>query len=403
MKIMKDLQKKSRHKKAGEKMSKKCREELIIREQKRYLNSSKKQRSEMLDTLERQSGLSRKRVNMLVLYLSKKPKSYKERRGKSLYYDEKVGEVIKEVSKHFGFLCAENLRFCLIDRVDQLIKLGLINISQEIYNKLKRISVSSIKRVYKRYHISPENRTKPIVGRKISREIELCALNKDKQQERYIECDSVYHSGNNSRGEFARSIIFVDVEIGTTQVSSCLGGKMSRVNSCIYRNLKKFPYKIEYVNTDNGSEFINYHVQKTFVNHEIQTFRTRPYTKNDNAHVENRNRNYIRRLVGHARYDTEEQVKLLNQIFELECQLINYFRPTRKLIINTYNSITGKYIKRYSPPQTPYMRMMESKISEPEKANITRIKNSLCEFSLCRKLERLLNELFKTESLLKFR
>ena len=92
---------------------------------------------------------------------------------------------------------------------------------------------------------------------------------------------------------------------------------MPRVNSCIYRNIKNFPYKIKYVNTDNGSEFIKYLVQKTFSKHKIQTFRTRPYKKNDNAHVENRNRNYIRKVVGHARYDTEKQVQLLNQIFEL--------------------------------------------------------------------------------------
>jgi len=103
---------------------------------------------------------------MLILYMTKNPNLYKEKRGKSLYYDEKVGEIIKEVSKHLDFLCAENLRACLIDRVDQLIKRRLINISQEIYNKLKTISISSIKRVYKRYDIRPENRMKPNVGKK---------------------------------------------------------------------------------------------------------------------------------------------------------------------------------------------------------------------------------------------
>jgi len=208
-------------------------------------------------------------------------------------------------------------------------------------------------------------------------------------------------SGNNNRGEFARTLVFVDVETGIIKMRACLSAKTPRINFCVLQNIKNFPYKIKYANTDNGSEFINYTVQKTFAKHKIQTFRTRPYKKNDNAHVENRNRNYVRRLVGHARYDTAEQVQLLNQIFEIECHLVNYFRPTRKLISNTYNPQTGKYIKRYSHPKTPYMRIMKSGITKREKANITKIKDSFCEFSLCRELDRLLNELSKTKPILK--
>jgi hypothetical protein len=399
---MKEVPQKSWYKKSGEKMSRKCREELIIREQKNYVKSNKKQRGEILDILERQTGLSRKRLNMLILYLSQSHKKCKESRGKSLYYDEKVGEVIKTITKYYQFLCAENLSVCLIDRTNQLIKLGIINISQETYQKLKIISISSIKRLYKRYNISPENRKKPSVTRKILTGIELCVANKEKRNERYIECDSVHHSGHNSRGEFARTFVFVDVETGMIKMRSCLGAITPRVNSCILHNIQHFPYKIKYANTDNGSEFMNYPVQKTFADHGIQTLRTRPYKKNDNAHVENRNRNYVRLIVGHIRYDTEIQVQLLNRIFEIECHLINYFRPSRNIISNVYNSSTGKYIKRYSLPETPYQRMLKSpKITKSEKVKVIKIKNSLCEFSLCQDLKRLLHELSKTVPLLK--
>ena len=69
-------------------------------------------------------------------------------------------------------------------------------------------------------------------------------------------------SGNNNRGEFARTLVFVDVETGIIKIRACLSAKTPRINSCISQNIKNFPYKIKYANTDNGSEFINHIVQK---------------------------------------------------------------------------------------------------------------------------------------------
>mgnify|MGYP003292035060 FL=1 len=169
--------------------------------------------------------------------------------------------------------------------------------------------------------------------------------------------------------------------------------------------LREMPFMVRSLNTDNGSEFINYHLQRMLKEKykRCKLTRSRPYKKNDNARAEERNRHKVRELIGYERIDDERCVFLLNQVYRYHNLLTNFFIASTRLVAKQRNPVTGKTKKKYDKARTPYERVLEQMKDGVRKRNLMALKESLDPIELQENIQKSLKRLFnhmKPESIL---
>jgi hypothetical protein len=176
----------------------------------------------------------------------------------------------------------------------------------------------------------------------------------DDAQPGFVEIDLVSHDGGNAIGPFAFTLTVTDIATGWTENRSV----PSKEAKCVLRALEsiadKMPFPILGVDSDNGAEFINVYLFLWCRNREITFTRARPTNKNDGCHVEQKNWAVVRILVGYHRYDTAPELLLLNEIWQLQSQLTNYFYPQQKLVSKVRDG--AKVTKKYDKATTPFRR-----------------------------------------------
>jgi transposase InsO family protein len=170
----------------------------------------------------------------------------------------------------------------------------------------------------------------------------------------FVEIDLVGHEGGNASGEHCFTLTVTDIATGWT-VNRSVKNKAARwVFEALEHVIGQFPFPIIGIDSDNGSEFINDHLLRWCIDHEITFTRSRPGNSNDGAHVEQKNWARVRELVGYYRYDTAAELDLLNQIWALDAVFTNYFLPQQKLIFKQRNG--AKVTKRHDTAATPHAR-----------------------------------------------
>jgi transposase InsO family protein len=170
----------------------------------------------------------------------------------------------------------------------------------------------------------------------------------------FVEIDLVGHDGGNANGEFCFTLTVTDIATGWTVNRSVRNKAQRWVFAALEYALAQFPFPIVGIDSDNGSEFINEHLLRYCEQRKITFTRSRPYNKNDGAHVEQKNWARVRELVGYYRYDTAGELAKLNEIWELDTLFANYFLPQQKLIFKQRDG--AKVIKRYDTAATPHQR-----------------------------------------------
>lgn len=176
----------------------------------------------------------------------------------------------------------------------------------------------------------------------------------------HLYADTVAHGGNSTSGDFIWTLTVSD---GYTQWT-CTRALWNKGQYALCRGLgsilRELPFRLRSINTDNGSEFINYHMQSYFKDHHksCRVTRSRPYRKNDNALAEEKNRHKVRDLVGYARFDDERLVRKLNKVYKWANLLSNHFNATSKLIGKWRQG--ARFIKRYDKAAPPYQRVLET-------------------------------------------
>jgi hypothetical protein len=156
----------------------------------------------------------------------------------------------------------------------------------------------------------------------------------------------------------------------------------------------RLPFSILGIDSDNGSEFINAHILRYCEQNQITFTRSRPYRKNDSCFIEQKNYSVIRRAVGYSRYDTDNELNILNELYGYLRLYVNFFQPVRKLIKK--ERIGSKVIKRYDEAKTPYRRVLESpNIKEEIKVKLRKEYAMLNPAELKRKITKLQNRLLK--------
>ena len=239
----------------------------------------------------------------------------------------------------------------------------------EILKKLSKISPASIDRVLRPikhlYRGKGKCATKP--GLLLKHHIPIKLNQWDEKRPGFLETDTVMHCGNSIAGLYAVSTNTVDIATGWTEQRATYGKGQRDIAEKIKEIEASLPFAILGFDCDNGNELLNQTLLRYFLNRKIpvQYTRSRPYYKNDNAHVEGKNYTHIRQWLGYRRFEDPLIVGLLNDLYKNEWRLFqNFFLPSVKL--QAKERIGSKIIKRHDSPKTPYQRILDSKFISPQ-------------------------------------
>ena len=228
----------------------------------------------------------------------------------------------------------------------------------EVRQKLLQISAATIDRVLEPYRYQRgkgKSLTKP--GSIKRNQIPISTEVWDTNVPGFVEADTVSHCGQSSKGPFVSTLTITDIATHWTENRAVWTKLAENVVAAIKDIQKNLPFDIKGFDCDHGSEFLNDHLVTYFQGQKISLTRSRPYRKNDNAHVEQRNWTHARQLLGYQRLDNPELVPLINDLYANEwSQWKNFIVPTRKLKEKT--QVGSKIIRKMHPPATPYDRIM---------------------------------------------
>jgi hypothetical protein len=219
----------------------------------------------------------------------------------------------------------------------------------------------------------------------------------DVTQPGFMEADTVAHCGNSLAGSFIWSLTMTDILTSWTESRATWDKGAQGVLAQIQDIEGQLPFALQGFDCDNGSEFLNYHLVRYFTDHPSLTSftRSRPYKKNDNAHVEQKNWSHVRQLFGYDRLEAKQLLPLMNDLYAHEWSLYqNHFCPSMKL--QEKRRINSKYVKKYDAPQTPYQRVLTSdQITDQAKERLKAVHHSLNPFILKKTIEKKLRVIFK--------
>ena len=182
-----------------------------------------------------------------------------------------------------------------------------------------------------------------------------------------IEADTVAHCGPTLAGEFARTLTMTDLVTGWTENASIRNNASKWIVQAVADLEGMFPFPLQVFDSDNGSEFINHDVADWLQERDIAQTRSRPYQKNDQATVESKNNHVVRKHAFHWRYDTPEELALLNELWPLVSLRLNFFTPTKKPV-GYATTVDGRRTRRYDKPRTPWQRVLDSGMLTDEQA-----------------------------------
>jgi len=235
-------------------------------------------------------------------------------------------------------------------------------------------------------------RTKP--GTLLKHHIPLKTDHWDVQVPGFTEIDLVAHSGNCATGEFCYSLNVTDIYTGWTETRAVLGRSQQAVGAALEEIRQALPFGLRGIDSDNGSEFINEHLLRYCQAHEMQFTRGRPYKKDDNAHIEQKNWTHVRRILGYVRYDTEVARDAINDLYRQELrQFQNLFLPSVKLARK--ERVGSRLRRHYEAPQTPARRLATAAGTPPTVGSeLQRQQAGLDPFQLSRRIQRKLERIY---------
>jgi len=247
----------------------------------------------------------------------------------------------------------------LPEGIKVLERCGELTLSSETKELLLRISRSSIDRCLAPSRFNKPHglsTTKP--GTLLKKNIPVRTFadwNEDKPG--FMEVDLVAHCGERAAGQFLNTLTCTDLCTGWTEPIALLRRSQEAVRDAIDAMRPDVPFDLLGIDSDNGSEFINDLLYRYCLEHEITFTRSRPYQKNDQAHVEQKNWSVVRHVIGYDRLDSEEQHVILASIYQDLRLYVNFFQPVLKLIAK--ERIGNKVVRKYDIAKTPYQRLLE--------------------------------------------
>ena len=322
----------------------------------RYIVADRAEQSALLDEMEKVTGLDRK---TLIRHMRKRPRRDPRKQQRGSYYGVEVQHAIHVIAESLDHPCAERLKPVLPEMGDKMTRHGHLVMTAELREQLCRISVSTVRPIRQRREQDEPRllRRRPSPNSEVQAQIPIRRIPWDIVEPGHFEVDLVHHSGSSSAGEYIHTLQMVDVATGWVEAAALLGRSYRVARDGFRRCLARLPFTVHEIHSDNGSEFMNYHLLQFWQSNypEVDLSRIRPYKKRDNRFVEQRNGALVRALVGHDRLDTAAQVLLLNHIYDRVWLYFNFFQPVMRQTAKAYEG--GKVVRKHEDVRTPFRRL----------------------------------------------
>jgi len=337
------------------------RRKYLRRVKKRYVQADRKEQGRLLDEMEAVTELHRKSLIRL-MNGSLERKGRRRQRGRT--YGPEVDDALRVIAESSDYVCAERLTPNLVWMANHLATHGELEVSPPLLEKLDQISVSTVGRTLARIGQDQPRlpRKDPRRARKVTRDIPMKRLPWDEQQPGYFEVDLVHHCGPSASGEYVHTLQMIDVATGWSERVAVLGRSYLVMEDAFRRILARLPFTVLEIHPDNGSEFFNYHLLRFWKDtvQGVKLSRSRPYKKNDNRFVEQKNATLVRTYLGYDRLDTVAQTLAVNQLYDKMWVYYNFFQPVMRLAEKIMIPVEGqpaRVKRRYDQARPPFHRL----------------------------------------------
>ena len=352
-------------------MSQRSKREMIEAIRPRYQKANKARKTQILDELIATTGFHRKHA-IRILKQGLKPKGLKKP-GRRKVYQGEVVQVLEQIWEVYGRVCSKRLHLFLGEGIAILERCHELEIAAGTKQLLLSMSRATIDRCLKKARFTDPRHglstTKP--GNLLKKLIPVRTFTPwEDERPGFMEIDLVAHCGESTAGTYLNTLTGTDIATGWTVTRAVANKSQVAVSQAVAQMRQDLPFPLLGLDSDNGSEFINDLLYHYCLTEEITFTRSRPYQKNDQAHVEQKNWSVVRHTIGYDRLETPEELALLNSIYDDLRLYINFFQPVLKLVGK--ERVDGKTIRTYDKAMTPYRRVLAlDSISIEIKARLT--------------------------------
>lgn len=355
----------------------------LRRMKQRYQQANRKEQRRLLDEMQAVTDLHRK---SLIRLMRGSPTRKSRCRQRGPIYGPELESALCLIAESLDYICAERLTPNLPWMAQHLDTHGELYLSPPLLDDLQRISISTVRRILARHRPTSYRlpRKPPSPAKPFTQDIPMQRIPWNIPQPGYCEVDLVHHSGPDPSGQYVHSLQMVDVATAWSERRAVLGRSWLVVRDAFRHILAYLPFAVREIHSDNGSEFFNYHLLRFWAEAagHIQLSRSRPFHKNDNPFVEQKNGALIRAYLGHERLDTVAQTLLLNDLYERMGWYYNLFQPVLrvadKVVIAASQGQPTRVKRRYDLPRTPFDRLCESQaMSDQQRERLMALRRSI--------------------------
>jgi hypothetical protein len=364
----------------------------------RYLKASKADKGKMLDEWVPSLQMHRKAI---IRFLKRRQMTDSriapKRRGRKEKYGPAVTAALKVVWEASSQLCGERLHAILSDYVGIFQRDSMWHHANDTTALLLAMSLATMKRRVGKFQSAQRvQRQSTTKASHLIIQIPVRTGPWDNPEPGFGEIDTVVHCGSTLAGDMAYTVNYTDIATTWWEGAAQMNKGAGRTVQSITGIKDRLPFPLQGLDPDNGSEFINWNLKEWCDNQTptIELTRSRPYKKNDNAHIEQKNGAITRQFIGYRRIDTPEQVELLNQLYAGSLRLyINFFQPSMKLQGKT--RVGSRYKRSYDIPKSPYKRILElDSIDQDTKDQLTALYETLNPLKLKHEIDILIHKIF---------
>lgn len=361
----------------------------------RYLKVRKRQKGSILDEFCRNTGQNRKYViRKLGGLASTEPRPPRKRAPR---YGPETARALEKLWKIFDYPCGQRLRPLIRTELDRLRRLKEIEVSAPTAAKLRSVSPATIDRLLKpkkeawKLHLKSGAKGPGLIAKKIP----LRMGSDGPLRVGDVDMDLVLHCGSSTAGEYGHSLSTLDLGSAWWEAEVVMGRAQKRIFSSLKEIEARSPFDWKSIHSDNDNAFINGQLYDYTQERRLGFTRSRPYHKNDNPHIEQKNFTHVRKPLGYLRYDTPEELALIQDLYRNELRLYkNFFQPV--MMLSRKVRIAGRPKRTYGPAKTPYHRLVESGQLSSEKAReLKELYQSLNPAELKRQIDRKLARLYE--------
>jgi len=375
-------------------MTRSALEEYAAAVRSRYKAGGKADKGKILDEFCQTTGMHRKAA---VRLLNQKAGPRPLRRGRRKHYTLETLALLIRLWEVGDRPCGKLLKPIIPVLLSALERHGEVAVPEEVRAQLLTISAASIDRllrIHKRAGLRQPHRARSTPS-SIQREVPLRTWSEWAGAPLgSVQADLVLHCGPSTEGFYLSTLCVIDVATGWTELQPVWGVGQQRVQAAIHQASRRLPFALKALHTDNGSEFLSRPLYTWCTAQGIRFTRGRPYRKNDQAYVEQRNYVAVRRLLGHDRLNSKQAYALLEQLYGLLRLQLNFLRPVRKLVSKERSG--AKVVKRYDQPQTPHQRVLRTeRSSEATDATLQAVLERINPAELQRRIDELLRRLWQ--------